>query len=62
MAGFFTPEVINMKAQCWRSPWKVIERDENGRATRFVMLAVDEMARAFALGRVEIPESALRRG
>lgn len=53
----FSPEVKKVKAECWRSPFRAVARDERGRATHFVALSEREMMIAAVTGSVQIPDS-----
>ena len=52
----FSPEARRIKSGCWGSQWKAVERDENGRPTRYVKLTTTELAQFLAFGRVQIPQ------
>lgn len=53
----FSPEVKQIKSECWQSPFRAVARDEQGRVTHFVALSEREMMRAAITGSVQIPDS-----
>jgi hypothetical protein len=55
--AMFSPEVKQVKSECWQSPFRVVARDESGRATHFVALSEREMMIAAVAGSVQIPDA-----
>lgn len=50
-------EITRVKGDCWRSPWRGVGTDADGRPLRYILLNMEEMLIAAKTGVIRVPDS-----